>query len=63
MGAPISWNTGYIAASKPYTMAFPPKITKNIKKGRTMLKPSVPIKLINSKGKSGIYFSELDIII
>jgi hypothetical protein len=38
-------------------MAFPPKlITKNTKKGRTMLKPSVPIKLINNKGKMGISF-------
>ena len=48
---------------KPLTMAIPPKlITKNIKKGRTMLKPSVLIKLINNKGKSGICFSKLDII-
>jgi hypothetical protein len=35
------------------TMAFPPKsLTGNTRKGKTILKPKVPIKLINNIGKS-----------
>ena len=57
IGAPISWNAGYVAASNPYTIAFPPKsVTRNTRNGRTMLKPKVPVKLINNKGKSEISF-------
>jgi hypothetical protein len=37
-------------------MAFPPKsLTKNTRKGRTILKPKVPMKLINNKGKSEFF--------
>ena len=53
----MSWNAGYVAASNPYTTAFPPRsVTRNTRKGRTILKPKVPVKLISNKGKSEIFF-------
>jgi len=35
---------------------LPPRsVTKNTRKGRTMLKPKVPMKVINSKGRSEFF--------
>jgi hypothetical protein len=37
-------------------MAFPPRsMTKNTRKGRTILKPRVPMKVINNKGRSEFF--------
>jgi hypothetical protein len=37
-------------------MAFPPRsMTKNTRKGRTILKPRVPMKVINNKGKIELF--------
>lgn len=47
----MSWNARYTADNMPKTIAFPPNsITKNTKKGKTILNPRVPIKLINNRG-------------
>jgi hypothetical protein len=44
-------------------MEFPPKdMTKNTKKGSTILKPIVPIKFDNNNGKSGTCLFAIAII-
>jgi hypothetical protein len=43
---------GYVADNIPKTIALPPKsLTKNTRKGKTILKPRVPIKLISNMGE------------
>lgn len=59
IGAPMSWNAGYIADKIPETIALSPKsLTKNTRKDKTMLKPRVPIKLISNIEKSWTWLCE-----
>jgi hypothetical protein len=58
IGAPMSWNNGYVALAIPYIIAFPPNFSiRKMRKGRIMLNPSVPMKLTNNSGYMDTRFS------